>query len=463
MAIGGAAALVVWATAGLVAPLDIREPGLDGAPAAGDMPPRVRTVVGEPTPADGAASALPGAWPWFRGPNLDAICDDGVSLARQWPEEGPRKLWTVAMGLGYAAAAVRDGCVYVLDYDEEAKADTMRCLSLDDGLDIWRNSYPVDVPWNHGMSRTVAAFTGEHVISFGPMCHVVCWDTKTGRSHWLMDLVLDYQATVPQWFAGQCPLVDEETDRLILAPGGRGVGSNAALLIAVDYRTGEEIWRSENPRQWAMTHSSIVPMEFGGRRMYVYCGSGGVAGVAADGGEILWDTTAWKIDSATCPSPVILPEGRIFLCGGYKSGAMMLQLKQQDQAIVAETVFRLRPREFSSEQHTPVFFDGHLFGIRQEGRQLVCLDLDGREVWNSGRDKFGSGPYMIADGRIFVLNDTGWLTMAEATSKRYVRLARAEVIEEGHESWGPMAMVAGRLIIRDMTRMVCLDLRPVQE
>ena len=57
-------------------------------------------------------------------------------------------------------------------------------------------------------------------------------------------------------------------------------------------------------------------MEFAGKRIFVYCGKGGVAGISADDGSLLWDTTAWKISIATVPSPLILPEGRIFLSGG---------------------------------------------------------------------------------------------------------------------------------------------------
>ena len=444
----GVLALCLWTTAGLIDPLEPREPGLDKAPASGPAKALTRPVVGEATRSGGVPSEIPGSWPWFRGPQHNAICHDGVPLARQWPEGRPERLWTVGLGQGYAAAAVDRGCVYVLDYDETALADTMRCLSLQDGEEIWRNSYPVEVSWDHGMSRTVAAVVGDYVISLGPKCHVVCWDAQTGRSHWLLDLVLDYGATVPHWYAGQCPLIDN--DRLILAPGGD------ALVMAVDYRSGEVIWKSPNPHKWAMTHVSIVPMEFAGRRMYVYCGSGGVAGVSADDGEILWETTSWKIRMATCPSPVILPQGRIFCCGGYNSGAMMLQLKEQPDGIAVETLFKLNPRQFSSEQQTPVFFDGHLYGVRQSDEQLVCLDLQGNEVWNSGRDKFGAAPYMIADGLIFAMDDHGWLTMAEATADGYQRLARAEVIEHGHTAWGPMAMVAGRLIVRDMTQMVCL-------
>lgn len=451
VSVAGVVLVALWTVTGPVEPLQVRNPGLDGAPSVDSVVESTRPVVGEPTPSDGQASKLSGAWPCFRGQDFDAVCKDGVPLARRWPEGGPEKLWPrpLQMGQGYAAAAVKNGCVYVLDYDEQARADTMRCLSLDDGKEIWRNSYPVVVPWNHGMSRTVPAAVGKYVISLGPKCHVVCWDAQTGQAYWLLDLVIDYGATVPQWYAGQCPLIDN--DRLILAPGGE------ALLIAVDYKTGELIWKSGNPRRWVMTHSSIVPMEFAGRRMYVYCGTGGVAGVAADDGSILWDTTAWRISMATCPSPVVVGDGRIFLCGGYNSGAMVLQLKQQDGRIVAETLFRLTPRQFSSEQQTPVLFEDHLYGVRQKDKQLVCLDLNGSEAWNSGKDKFGAAPYIIADGLIYVMSDSGLLTMAEATPQAYRPLGRAQVIDDGHDSWGPMALVAGRLIVRDMTRMVCLN------
>ncbi|OHB81102.1 MAG: polyvinylalcohol dehydrogenase, partial [Planctomycetes bacterium RBG_16_64_10] len=341
----------------------------------------------------GVPAKLPGHWSCFRGPQHDGIGRGGPPLARSWPSEGPPLLWRVPLGEGYASAAIHDGCVYVLDYDEQAKADTMRCLSLDDGQEIWRNSYPVLVTRNHGMSRTVPALVGERVLSLGPRCHVACWDAKTGQCHWLLDLVTQYGATVPRWYTGQCPLVDQ--DRVILAPGGQ------SLLIALDLATGQPIWRSPNPRGWRMTHSSIMPMDFEGQRMYVYCGTGGVAGIAADGGTLLWDSTDWPEKFATSPSPVMLPGGQIFLSSGYdnQTGSLMLALRQGAGRLTVETRVRLAPQRFNSEQQTPIFFAGHLYGVRKRGGgQLVCLDPTGRERWNSGADRFGHGPYLIADG-----------------------------------------------------------------
>ncbi len=93
---------------------------------------------------------------------------------------------------------------------------------------------------------------------------------------------------------------------------------------------------------------------------------------------------------------------------------------------------------------------------------MVCMDLQGNEVWNSGRDRFGHGPYLIADGMLFILSDSGELTIVLADSAGYQRLASHQVFVDGHDAWGPMAMVAGNLILRDMTRMVCLDVRATE-
>jgi outer membrane protein assembly factor BamB len=447
LALVGLAAIVLWTGVSPVT-LEARVPGLDRPKLSGDEP-AARPLVGKLTKLNGVAAQLPGAWPRFRGERFDGIAAPGSPLARKWPATGPRVLWSIELGEGHAGAAVRDGRVYVLDYDRAAAADLLRCLSLADGRDVWQYSYPVAVKRNHGMSRTVPAVSDKYVVTIGPKCDVACLDAKTGSPYWLIDMVRQFGATVPPWYAGQCPLIDR--DRAILAPGGD------SLLVALDCRMGQVVWKSPNPRGWTMTHASIMPMEFAGKRMYVYCGKGGVAGVSADDGAILWDTTAWKISIATVPSPTILPGGKIFLSGGYSSGSMMLQLEQQGGKISAKTLRSFGPAVFGSTQQTPIYFGDHLYGVREKDKQLVCLNTSGRIVWSSGsQHRFGIGPYMIADGLLFVMNDTGRLTLAEATPKGYRQLAEAQVLD-GNDSWGPMALAGGRLIVRDLIRMTCLD------
>lgn len=445
-------ALFWWARVEPELHLEKRVPGQD---VSGDrVPTKVELGLKEPKleTFDGTPADLPGAWPGFRGAGLDLIAAGETGLLETWPAAGPEVLWSIELGEGYASPAVLDGRVFVLDYDHESRADALRCLSLADGREIWRYSYPVVVKRNHGMSRTIPTVTAEHVVSFGPKCHVTCCDTNTGELRWQLDLVKDFGAEVPLWYAGQCPLVDG--DRVILATGGED------LVMAVDIATGKVIWRSPNPRKWVMTHSSLLPIEFAGRRMYVYCASGGVVGVSAEDGAILWETEEWKISIATVPSPVDLGEGRLFFSGGYNAGSLFLDLRDEGGTITPVVRKRLEPEVFGSTQQTPILYEGHLYGVRPPpDSQLVCLDLDGNEVWASGAaSKFGIGPYLIAGGMIFVMNDTGLLTLARASPDGYEELAAAQVLE-GHDSWGPLALAGGRLLARDLTRMVCLDVK----
>jgi outer membrane protein assembly factor BamB len=112
---------------------------------------------------------------------------------------------------------------------------------------------------------------------------------------------------------------------------------------------------------------------------------------------------------------------------------------------------------FGSIQQTPIFYEGHIYGVRPD-EQLVCLDLEGKVLWiSTSAKKFGSGPYTIINGLMYAMNDSGVLTLVQVGPSGYVQLAEAKVLD-GHESWGPMAVADGRLIVRDFTRMICLDI-----
>jgi len=449
-----AAGLVVVLNQGGYGPasaLRERRPGDDRAPGQGGTNALTafegRLIKGSGVPPAG----FEGIWPGFRGADLSNISKETQPLTRSWPAEGPPRLWKLDVGEGYAAAAIWKGRFYFTDYDHQNQADALRCHSLADGAELWRYTYPVRVKRNHGMSRTIPRVNGQLVVSLGPKCHLICLDAMTGELRWKMDLVERYNVEVPPWYAGQCPFVDG--DRLILGTGGD------ALCVALDLATGKEVWKSPNPNRWQMTHSSITPVEFRGRRMYVYCASGGVAGVDAVDGRILWETPDWKISMANIPAPLDIGDGRIFLCGGYNAGSMMLRLKEDAGRFQVETLFRLKPTVFGATQQTPILYKGHIIGVRPDG-QMACLNLEGKPIWESGAaNKFGLGPFMIAQDLLLAMNDDGLMTLAEASIESFRKLAQAQVLQ-GHDAWGPMALADGRLIVRDMNQMICLDLRP---
>lgn len=425
-------------------------------------------IQGELTQGEGKPSTLPGSWSNFRGDRFDAIYREPIKLEQAFPEDGPPKCWQLQLGEGFAGPAIRNGRVYLLDYDMETFRDALRCLSLEDGREIWRFSYPVRIKKNHGMSRTIPAVTDRYCVSLGPKCHVLCVNAITGEEQWFVDMKHVYGTTEPEWYAGQCPLIVDLNDKeaAIIAPAGPEV-----LLTAIDCESGKEIWRTPNPFNWTMTHVSVMPMTLDdGRETYIYCGKGGVVGVDAKDGKILWSTTDWQIEIATCPSPVPLPDNRIFCCGGYLSGSVMLQISTDptsEGGYRSTTLYRLKDAIFGSEQQTPIFFDNHLFGVRQRDKEFVCLSLDGKVVWHSGsKGRFGGGPYLLVDNGetpiFLILDDNAKLTACEATTAGYRVQFSAEILDN-HGAWAPMAMVAGRLLLRDQINMACLDLRAIAE
>ncbi len=455
----GAVAILNWLSSGLDVTLAPRVPlaGEDDT-AASSLAAPVVDLRGEFRGFDGQPSALTNSWPRFRGADSDNVVKEPVPLVETWPADGPPVLWAVDLGEGYAGPAVRHGCVYLLDYDESAQSDALRCFSLDDGREIWRRSYRIPIKRNHGMSRTTPAVGEDAVVSIGPRCHVLCADARTGDFKWGIDLVRDWGAREPLWYTAQCPLIDGDT--VVLAPCGK------ALMMGVRLADGQVAWQTPNPRKWEMSHSSVMPMTFGGRRMYVYCARGGIAGVAADGsdrGALLWSSTNWN-NAITAPSPVPLDGGRILLTAGYGAGSLLLQLAETGGEFSAQAIRAIDKTEFSSEQHTPIYRNGRLYTVMANDagelkRQLACYDPAGRMLWTSGKNhRFGLGPLLIAGDRILVLSEDGVLTMAHTARTDFEIMAEARILR-GREAWAPMAMVQGRLLARDSKRMVCLDMR----
>jgi len=403
-------------------------------------------------PGKGKPSGTKGSWPGFRGPRRNGIAA-GTPIASRWPAGGPKVLWKVDLGEGHAGAAVRDGRVYFLDYDQEKKEDAVRCLSLDDGEEIWRYTYYVKIKRNHGMSRTVPAVNGGCIVTLGPKCHVHCLNAVTGELLWKKDLVAEYGAKVPEWYAGECPLIDG--GRVVLATGGR------CLLTALNLSDGKTLWETPNERGWEMTHSSVIAVEFEGKRQYVWCASGGVVGVDAASGKVLWRFPGWKIKIANVPTPVDLGGGRIFLSGGYNTGSMLIKLVRAGGAIQVEKLFRIEEKDFASLQQTPIFYNGLIYGVTPEGKKghLACLSPEGKVLWVDKKYDFGLGPYLMVNGKLLVLDDhPAELYLFDVDSTGAKRLARHRVLE-GFDAWAPMAFVSGRVILRDSKTAVCLDMR----
>ncbi len=400
------------------------------------------------------------AWPRFRGENIDNIATEKLSINTNWDDNYPKELWKVDLGEGHAAPAVKNGKVYLLDYDEIKKADALRCFNLDTGEEIWRRWYRVNLKRNHGMSRTVPAIQDNYIVTIGPRCHVMCTNVENGDFIWGIDVERDFNVEIPFWYTGQCPLIDGNT--VVIAIGGD------QLMIGADLATGEILWKTSNTEELKMSHSSVMPMTLHGTKMYVYCAIGGIVGISAEKenmGELLWITKEWK-PSVVAPSPVLLANNRIFASAGYGAGSVLFEVVRSGPEYSINVLQQIKPTEgLASEQQTPILYDGHLYGILPKDagtrrNEFVCCDA--KDITNiicsSGKTyRFGLGPYMKIGDNFLILNDDGTLFLANVKDNQFNLLAQKKILQ-GHDAWGPFALTDGKLLLRDSKQLICVDL-----
>jgi len=426
----------------------------------------------------GATLALAADWPQFMGPGGRGISPER-GLARSWPEGGPPVLWTIDLGDGFAGAAVREGKVYVLDR-VGTRQDVLRCLDLATGKDEWIFAYDAPGELQHNGSRQVPTVEAEVIFTVGPFGNVNAIDPKTRQPIWSHHVVNDFrepgaakadQPVLPTWGLTQSPAMYKDT--LILAPLGPKAG-----VVAYEKATGKMRWKSPPLGPGTFCYASPYLTTLSGVDQVVVFTNKKVdawvpaiiSSVDAATGRLLWRLETWKPYKLPVSNPVKIGEGRLFIAGSYGVGCFALNVKKDGEAWSVDYAFKDN-NNCVAHLHTPILYKGLLYANSFDihagkGNGLVCLDLEGGLKWKSGPAAlFDAGGFLIADDLIFVMHGkTGELALAEAQPEAFKPLARAKVLKaEGGTVWAPMALSDGRLIVRDLHQMKCLDVRKAKD
>ena len=406
-------------------------------------------------------------WPQFLGPHRNGISSE-TALIHSFPKSGLTILWSVGVGEGFGGAAIRDGEVYLLDRIV-GKQDVMRCFDLATGKELWRfaNDVPGRLPYPG--SRGVPTVEEHVVYGISGFGHVYCIDRKTHKLIWGTDIKKEYDADPPHFGFAQSPLVYEET--VIIAPMSQKVG-----LVALDKRTGKEVWRTGS-----VGHGFSTPTlhDVNGVHQLIFqtildrsSKQGLVTSFDPSTGKKLWEYRDYYV---MCPIPgaVTISENKLFLTGGYEAGSIMLSTKSTRTGRGVSKLFHI---EKGSQIHQPILYREHLYLIVNENANqkvkqrmneggLMCMDLSGNIKWRTGKSpNFGRGGIILADNMLIIQDGhSGILRLVEPNPEQYVELGQANIFgitdTKDHQMWAPMALADGKLVMRSQTEMKCIDLR----
>ena len=81
------------------------------------------------------------------------------------------------------------------------------------------------------------------------------------------------------------------------------------------------------------------------------------------------------------------------------------------------------------------------------------MTMSGQVKWKTGRDPaFTRGGMILVDGLLLATNGSKMLYVIEPDPAGFKLLASAELLESG-TNWGPLALVDGKLFIRDQKNL----------
>ena len=416
-------------------------------------------------------------WPQYLGPNRNSTSDQ-KGLLRSWPENGPEVLWTVSVGKGFGGPVIKDGKVYLLDRDDKV-GDNLRCFDLSNGKELWNFAYDAPGRVMFPGSRSVPIVEGNNVYSCGHNGDVYCIDINTHKPVWNKNVWTDFGGKrLPIWAITQCPLI--YGDLLILASQAPEAG-----VVAYNKLTGDVAWKTPNLVNESYASPSVVKIDGKDHLVMVISSTnpfgnrgapqtlGNILGIEPLTGKILWEYKQWKCHISV-PSAADAGDNKVLVVGGYELGATMIKVeKKADGSYGATELFTTE--EFGDQTKPPILHNGYFyaqFGTNSRRDGLVCMSMDGKIMWKTGRStNFNKGSMILADGLILATDGAKTLYLIEPDPSGFKSLASADLLAEAGtdsqgiaarvggrtQNWGPIALTDGKLLIRDQSRLMCVS------
>lgn len=402
-----------------------------------------------------AFTATAADWPQWRGPQRNGHSPE-TGLLKQWPAEGPRLVWQVKdLGQGYAAPVVAGNRLYVLS-NEGLEDEFVQAHDVTDGRRLWRTRLgkvgnPNQQP-RFPAARSTPTVDGSLLYALSSDGDLACVETATGKIRWQKSLREDFGGKPGTWAYSESPLVDGEV--VVCTPGG-----GDATLVALNKNNGNVIWKCPISGANEAAYASAIIVETGGLKQYVQMIAGGLVGVDAKTGKLLWryDKTVSKF-KANIPSPVA--RGEWIFSAGAGTGAGAVKLTMAGGEVQAEQVY------FGAKLPTAiggaVLVGDYLYGTSAQG--LMCVQFNSGEVkWENA--SIGAASLLYADGHLYLHGENGAVALVEATPEAYRekgrfnppdRPARSQAMEK---SWAYPVLANGRLYLRDHQILWCYDVK----
>ena len=399
-------------------------------------------------------------WPSFRGPR-----GNGTSLdshpPTQWSSEANIK-WKFKMPQsGNGSPIVSNGRVFVTSaQDVDGKQRSLYCLDRKNGKQLWVKTVEIKKKMPTHQTNPYCGSTpaadGESVVVWHGSAGVFCYDFS-GVERWSRNLG-EFEHI---WGYGSSPILLKDKVILHSGPGRR------ALITALDLRTGDTIWETEEPienqgnsrnaaGQYEGSWCTPVLAKVEGETQILCTMPTRLNAYDPESGSLIWFCEGIRGPKGDLAYSSPMVEGnRCVAIGGFGGPGIGVALGGRGNVTQKQRLWRLDKNPQSIG--TGVFIGGRVYRANAaRPAPIECMDpATGKILWNS--DPKGGicwGSIVVADGLGYVTNRKGTTIVFKIDPEKYVAIASNDLGEPCHAT---PAISDREIFIRTFERLYCIS------
>jgi outer membrane protein assembly factor BamB len=419
-----------------------------------------------------AATALADNWPQWRGPNFD-----GSSKETGLPDHfstTENVVWTATLpGPSGSTPVIFGDNVFVNSIDAAKKSRVALCLDRKSGSVRWQQDIGpgISLDDRSNFSSPSPVTDGEWVWFYYGNGDLVCFDVS-GKKVWARNIQKDYGPFAYQWTYGASPLLFGgklyiQVLQRNVPVNGRGNPHNDSYLLALEPKTGKEIWRHVRPSDAVAesreAYSTPIPYTWNNKTELLVLGGDCITGHDPETGKELWRWGTWNPNKIThwrlVPSPVA-GEGVALACGPKNAPITAVKVGGSGNLDAKGIAWQSSDRDLTADVPTPLFYKGHFYVMNGNKRSLFCVEpRSGKILWSGDLDTravIECSP-TGADDKIYVMDHRGTVFIASAAPDRFKLLGTAAMGDARDNSLRSSISIAqGNLFIRTASKLYCV-------
>jgi outer membrane protein assembly factor BamB len=384
-------------------------------------------------------------WPRFRGPNGTGVVED-KDVPVRWTADNI--LWKIKLpGTGHSSPIVWGDRIFLLSATPTERL--LVCLDTT-GKQLWAKAAPGKV----GKTHTKNSLASSTPATDGERVYCIFWDGKavslyaydfTGTLVWQQDL----GSFKSQHGPGFSPIVHAG---LVFVNDDQ---DGSAVLLAFDAKTGKKVWSQERKAFRSCYSTPFINTQATDGPELVVASTAGLAGYRpADGKENWhydWSFTGMALRTV---GSAIAGDGMVFAIAGDGNGARsMIGVKLGGKGDVTKTNHVWEKDTGTPYVPTPVYRDGHLYQVSDDGFASCVDPKTGTAVWRARMGSPMSASPVMIDGKVYVPGEKGDIFVFDAVPTGYKLLAKNPL---GELVYSTPAVSNNRLYVRGATHLFCI-------